>query len=364
VSYTAVLYILQANNGSSNSGSTTDEKADTKTSTNGHTDGSKLTGDNVNDTTDNSDNKQAATDGDNNEKPNTTDNSNGSTTDDTTTGGTSKQHTDDTTGSKHGTSAEVVDIEAIPDDHESKQVAEIEPTYINVDSAPRCVGPHATEAGATAQPTVVTVKTQPANGTTQTIHLSVVRGKTPIEDKTKKHNVLNKVFDGVGNNKVVKSAINKAQREMDKVVRIEGDGKGAIKNPDLRFIGKKWTNHLTRNGKQRTFSNAGIDPIAAASVNIRAGIKQQVDIQLPQVDALREGDSVYLAVFVTDGDSSVVGSAAWRERLSNPDAAYYYDISTDTDCKLAEMTSDIENMINSDGNIVNKMDAYSAKMQL
>jgi hypothetical protein len=150
---------------------------------------------------------------------------------------------------------------------------------------------------------------------------------------------------------------------MDKVVRIEGDGKEEIKNPVLRFIGKKWTNHLTRNGKQRTFSNAGIDPIAVASVNIRASIKQQVDIQLPQVNALREGDSVYLAVFVTSGDSSVVGSAAWRERLSNPDAAYFYDISTDTNCKLSTVTSDIEAMINSGGDFVNKMDDYSAKMQ-
>jgi hypothetical protein len=87
-------------------------------------------------------------------------------------------------------------------------------------------------------------------------------------------------------------------------------------------------------------------------------------MQLPQVNALREGDSVYLAVFVTSGDSSAVGSAAWRERLSNPDAAYYYDISTNTDCKLAEMTSDINNMISSGDDFVHKMDSYAAKMQL
>jgi hypothetical protein len=279
VSYITALYTLQAHNGSTytgNSGSKTDGKTNTKTSTNENSDDSKTTDNNDTDTTDNNDKKDDTTGNTNTKKPNTTDTSNGSTTDNTTTG-TSKQHTDDFTGSKAGTSADIVDIEAILNDHESKQVAETEPTYVTNDGTPRCVGPHATKAGATAVPTVVTVKTQPAIGTTQTVHLSLMRGKPPVEDKPKKNNVLNKVFDGFNNTKIVKSVVSKAQKEMDKVVRIEGDGKEEIKNPVVRFIGKKWTNHLTRNGKQRTFSNAGIDPTAVASVNIRAGIKQQVE---------------------------------------------------------------------------------------
>jgi nicotinamidase-related amidase len=76
---------------------------------------------------------------------------------------------------------------------------------------------------------VVTVKTQPANGTTQTVHLSVVRGKTPIEDKTKKHNVLNKVFDGVSNNKVVKSAINRLRERWTRLFVLKEMAKRRLK---------------------------------------------------------------------------------------------------------------------------------------
>jgi hypothetical protein len=170
-------------------------------------------------------------------------------------------------------------------------------------------------------------------------------------------------LNGIKHSKVGKAVGSKLQNEMDKHVHVAGDGKEDFKHPVKRFISNKWTNHLTRNGKQRTFANGGIDPIAVASVTIESGTKQQVSIDLPKIDAVRSGDSVYLAVFVTDGDSSVVGSAAWRERLSKPDAAYFYDISTDTNCKLSTVTSDIEDIINSGGDFVHKMDDYTAKMQ-
>jgi hypothetical protein len=128
---------------------------------------------------------------------------------------------------------------------------------------------------------------------------------------------------------------------LDDLVRIAGDGKAAIKNPVARFIGKQYTNHITRNSKQRTFDTAGTEPIAVASVSVRAGQEQTVTIELPKVDAVRYGDTVYVVVFVTDS-SSVVGTAAWNAGLSHPDAAFFYDISTHTFCTLPEWNSEKE----------------------
>jgi hypothetical protein len=211
------------------------------------------------------------------------------------------------------------------------------------------------------EPAKVTVKTPPAVDTTQQLHMYTVRGQHPIDDKPQKTDKFSKFVHGV-QQKVDKAVVKKAQKQLDKLVRVAGDGKQEIKNPALRFLGKHYTKHITRNSKQRTFSSAGADPIAVATVNIRAGIKQQVEIQLPKVDALHEGDTVYLAVFVTSGDSSAVGSAAWNERMMNPDAAFYYDISTKTNSKLADISSDINSMLNSEGDIVHKINEYAAKM--
>jgi hypothetical protein len=186
-----------------------------------------------------------------------------------------------------------------------------------------------------------------ADNTPLTLQAAIVRGLHPVEAEPietqpkKKKNIFQKAGSKV------KSGYNKVKDPLKKklddvLVRIEGDGKAAIKNPVKRFIGKHYTNHITRNSKQRTFATAGIDPIAVASVGIKAGHEQTVTIELPKVDAVGYGDTVYLAVFVTDGDSSVVGNAAWNERLSQPEAAFFYDISTHTFCTLPGWNSERE----------------------
>jgi hypothetical protein len=203
-----------------------------------------------------------------------------------------------------------------------------------------------------------------AAGTVHTLHGYLIRGQYPIEavetepvevkTESKEQNKEKNIFKRAGNGfkKGINKGVNKVvaakekiaapvKKRLDNLVRVAGDNKPDIKNPVPRFIGKRWTNHVTRNSKKRTFERGGTDPIAIATVTVKSSAKQQqVKIQLPKVDAVRHGDSVYLVVFVTSGDSSTVGTAAFNERLVEPEAVYYYDISADADCTLADDIDD------------------------
>jgi hypothetical protein len=171
-----------------------------------------------------------------------TGNSNGGTATDNTDGSISNGNDGNTSNDKKGDNKY---------DSTFKTSTTSVPAHIKIISAPKCIGRDALQFDDNDMaPLVIEIQTPAAAAdTTFRVDANVVRGQYPIDtppveivEPEKKKNVFRKMGSGIkaGYTKAVAKPVKK---QLDKLARIEGDGKDRIKNPVGRFIGKQYTKH-------------------------------------------------------------------------------------------------------------------------